>query len=176
MGMFARRIADAKPGENRGLFFEPGLYPLVQCKKVKIFPSAKPGREGTDMMAIEFDILESKVEARPAGMQNVSQVLNGAHTGSAQDGINFLVSALPEIDPKEWAWDETKKDEEQGVSLVASPLQPARGRLVMLECFHKKSNRSGNIFTVHRYTAVKPEVQARAAELRAKAGLPPLGI
>lgn len=173
-GMFARRIADAKPGENKGLLFDPGLYPLVQVKKIKIFPSTKPGREGTDMMANEFDIIESKVASRPAGMTSVSQVINGAHTASAQDAINFLVAVFPQVDPKEWQWDPNKPEDEQAVNVIASALQPAKGRLVMLETYHKKSSRTGNIFTVHRYTPVPEAIQAKAAELRALAGLAPL--
>lgn len=184
MGMFAQKVAEAKPSDNVGLLFEVGHYPVVQADQFKLFTSRKPGREGVEMVAIVCDILESRVESRPAGTRAVSQVLNSLHVGAADDCKRFINSlfSTPE-EAKAWIKSLLRTDAEisdQDVAEVlslegmASAAQPGRGRLLSLECYTKKNEKTGKEFTKHIWRPVAPEIQAKAAELRAKAGLPPL--
>lgn len=184
MGMFAQKVATAAPNDSSGLNFEEGHYPLVQLDQFKLFASKKPGREGVEMVAIVCDVLESRVATRPAGTRGVGQILNSLHPGAADDAKRFI-NALFNTPEEARAWIQAllgtgaavgDGDVAEVLSLegLASPAQPCRGRLLSLECYVKKSTKTGKEFTKHIWRPVTAAVQAEAAALRAKAGLPPL--
>ena len=82
------------------------------------------------------------------------------------------MAVFPDVDPAEWDKEETLDPNAE--ASVVNAAQPAAGRLVSLECWVKKNEKKGTLFTVHKWTPVAPEIQEQAAALRAKAGLPPL--
>jgi len=96
--MFANKMASAKPTEGgSGLYFLPGLYPVVQVKQIKMFDSKNPSRVGAEMMIINCDILDSRVADRPAGTQDCAQTLNSNHPGATDDGKRFFLAlGIPE--------------------------------------------------------------------------------
>lgn len=167
MSMFAKKVALAKPSDSAGLFFLPGLYPLVQIASLKLIQSKKPGREGAEMFIIDCDILDSRCPERPAGTQNVAQILNSQHVSAPDDVKRFLAALFNgEVDPD--------SIDEAGISALVSAEQPAAGRCLALEVYDKKSEKTGKTFTKHVWRAPAPELAAKAAELRAKLGLAPL--
>lgn len=167
MGMFAKSVAVAKPTENSGLFFLPGLYPLVQITQLKMIQSKKPGRESAEMFIISCDVLESRCPDRPAGSSGVTQIVNSMHFGAADDVKRFLVALFNgEIDPD--------AIDEAGINALVSAEQPAAGRCLSLEVYDKKSEKTGKTFTKHIWRPAPPDLAARAAEIRAKCGLAPL--
>jgi hypothetical protein len=177
--MFAQRVAEATPNDNTGIFFEQGNYPLVQLDQFKFFQSTKPGREGVEMVALVFDIIQSNVPSRPAGTRGVSQILNSLHAPSADDCKRFINALFPSVASAQ-AWfgklvGRPLTDDElasvlsiEGMSSVG---QPVRGRLLKLECFTKVSQKTGKEFTKHWWYPVADETQAKAAELRIAAGI-----
>jgi hypothetical protein len=163
MGMFANQIAGAKPTEGSGLFFLPGLYPVVQLKQLKMFDSKNPSRAGSEMLIINCDILESRVDERPPGTQDCAQVLNSSHPGAKDDAKRFFLAlGIPE-----------ESIDENLVKLLTSVEQPAAGYLLSLECYDKVSSKTGKHFTKHVWRPVAGITQDQADDLRAKAGLPP---
>lgn len=180
MGMFAQKVAAATPGESGGsLWFKDGEYPLIQIDQVKLVISTHPSTLGVEKFVVVADILDSKVPDRPAGMRGVSHTLNGLHASAAKDCKNFLIAAFPEVDASEWDKEHALNPEDER-SIVHPTIQPAHGRLLSLTVYTKLNakgelDRFGKVkqFTVHRYMPVSEEIQAKAAELRAKAGLPP---
>lgn len=164
MSLFAKKVAAATPSDNTGIWFEVGQYPLIQVDAIKLITSKKPGREGTELLVLTFDILDSRVDSRPAGMTGVSHTLNSAHPGAADDAKRFVLALFPNVDPK--------AIDDQALIGLASPTQPAHGRLLSLECYNKKSEKTGKDFTKHIFKPVPEELQAQAKELRARVGLP----
>lgn len=163
MGMFANQIAGAKPSEGSGLYFLPGLYPVVQIKQLKMFDSKNPSRAGAEMLIIDTDILESRVPDRPAGTQSCAQTLNSNHPGAKDDAKRFFLAL---------GLEEAQIDENL-VKLLTSVEQPAAGYLLSLECYEKVSSKTGKKFTKHIWRPIAGVTQEQAPELRAKAGLPP---
>lgn len=172
MSMFAKQIAEAKPSDGSGMFFIAGQYPVVQLKQVKLTNSRDPKKGNAELFIIVCDILESRVAERPAGTQDVANILNSNHPGGKDDAKRFIMALFPGMA-------ETAIDE-QGVQALTSVEQPCKGKLLALECWEKvsttKKNADGSpsVFTKHIWRAVSDEIQAQASELRAKAGLPPL--
>jgi len=164
MGMFAQQIADAKPTEGSGLYFEPGQY-VVQLKVVKQRTSQNPKHPGAEMLIISTDILQSNCAARPAGMQDVAQILNSNHPSAKDDAKRFFCTLFPDAKPEQIT--------AEVVDIVTSVEQPKAGTLLALECYHKQSEKTGKRFTKHLWRPVDAATAANAAELRAKAGLPP---
>lgn len=163
MGMFANQIASARPSEGSGLYFLPGLYPVVQVKELKMFDSKNPSRAGAEMLIINCDVLDSRVEGRPAGTQDCAQILNSSHPGAKDDAMRFfnaLGFTVEQVD-------------ESLIKMLTSPQQPAAGYLLSLECYDKVSSKTGKHFTKHVWRPVAGVTQEQANELRAKAGLPP---
>lgn len=169
MGMFAKKTAEADPQERGGLWFEPGKYPLVQVDQLKLVDSTKD--EGIEKFVIVCDILQSNVAERPAGMTGVAQVMSGKYKGSFDDAKRFLIACFPDVDPAEW--DKPHALDKDHENSVVNAAQPGHGRLLELEAWHKKNPKNGNIYTVHKWSPVAPDIQAAAAELRAAAGLKP---
>lgn len=167
MSMFAKKVAQAQPNEGTGLFFLEGRYPIVQVMELKCIVSKNPKHLGAEKFIIVGDILESLVVARPTGMRGVCQILNSNHPGAADDCKRFITACLPMIDPN--------TIDEDGIVALTSAEQPAAGRLMSLECYEKKNEKNGNVFTKHIWRSLDESTQAHAAELRAKAGLPALG-
>ncbi len=172
MGMFANKVAAAKPSEGTGLYFLAGQYPLVQIDQLKLIKSQDPKKNGAELFIIVCDILESKVADRPSGMRGVAQTLNSNHPSAADDCKRFIWAAFPQFK------ENNQELDEEGINFLTSVEQPARGTLLALECYVKppgpNSKAGSQGFTKHIWTPVGASIQAQAAELRAKAGLPPL--
>ena len=161
--MFAKKVAEAQPSDNAGLYFLAGQYPLVQVDTIKLITSQKPGRVGAEMLVLQFDILDSKVAERPAGMRSVCQILNSNHPGAADDAKRFVQALYPSVS--------ADTIDEAAIVALTSAEQPAHGRLLALECYVKRSEKTGKDFTKHLWREVPEALQAQAKELRAKAGL-----
>lgn len=71
--MFAKKVSEATPSEASGLYFLAGQYPVIQVDQLKLITSTKPGRIGAEMFVAVFDILDSRVQDRPAGMRAVDR-------------------------------------------------------------------------------------------------------
>lgn len=166
MGLFAKKVAEAKPSENTGLFFNAGQYPVIQIDSLKYIISKKPGREGTEMFIIVCDVLDSKVADRPPGTRGVSQTLNSQHPGAADDCKRFIQALFPDVDPA--------TIDEAAITALTSSEQPAHGLTLSLECYVKKNDKTHKEFTKHIWRPLTPEVRATVPMLRSKAGLPPL--
>jgi hypothetical protein len=166
MGLFAKKAAAATPSENTSIWFKPGLYPLVQIDQLKMVVSKKPGSEGAEKFVIVADILASNNAERPAGTSGVSQTLNSMHPGAADDLKRFVMALFPHVDPA--------TIDEGAFTALTSSEQPAHGMLMRVEVYDKVSEKTGKTFTKHIWSPAGGEYVAQAAELRAKAGLPPI--
>lgn len=163
MGMFAQEIAEANPTDGTGMYFLPGQYPLVQVDRLKLFESKDPKKGKAELFVIVCDVLDSQVQQRPAGTRGVAQTLNSNHPSAKDDGKRFISALFPSV---------TNIDGD-GVKALTSDEQPAHGRLLSLECYEKVNEKTGKKFTKHIWRSVPDELQEKAAELRAKAGLTP---
>ncbi len=93
MGTFSS-IGEANVNAG-GVYFLPGTY-IVEVKKC----FEKKSRKKTDLLIIEFGILDSDVEIRPEG-SSASWVLNLAQDASMGNVKGFLAAAM-DIDPSRW--------------------------------------------------------------------------
>jgi hypothetical protein len=156
MGMFGKRISEAKPSQG-GVYWLPGQY-LVQLDMVKTITS----RKGEDCFIVEGDNLESTNEERPAG-SHCSQVIPMSQD-SAPGNIKLFLAAALNVQEHEVT--------EEGAEACVTSDNPLHGRLVRLEVVNIKT-RAGNDFSKHNWRPVTDEFQAKADELRAAAGMPP---
>jgi hypothetical protein len=156
MGTFGRMVADAKPNEG-GVFWLPGTY-LVQIDVVKVVN----GRKGLDYFIVEGENLESTSTERAVGTH--ASWVSSLEMDSTPGNVQLFIAAAMNC-PKE-------EVDEEAAELVISPDNPLHGRLVRLEVALIKT-RAGNDFSKHVWRPVPDEIQAKAAELRAKAGFPP---
>lgn len=149
------KVAGAKANRG-GVYPVAGVYPIVQVNACKLIT----GRSGDRFFCAELDILESNVKERPAG-STMSWLPNFRHESAPANVKTFLavVNGIPEteVDP-------------EGVAFAVSEKNPCHGRLVRLEASTIITKNKGLEFTLCKWVPLPPEVQAKAAELRAKAG------
>lgn len=142
-----------------GVYFLPGLYPVVQVDVIKLIKS----RHGDDLVIVEFDILVSEVVDRSAGSR-AAAFHNFSQHDAAAGNFKALLAAITNSKPE---------DVDAETSRVAmSDAQPAHGRLVRLEAV-QITTKAGNPFTKHNWYPLSDEVQAKAGELRDKLDLAP---
>ena len=148
------RIAEAKQQEG-GVYIKPGVYPILMVDVIKVIKT----RKGDDMFVAEFEILQSKVEDRPAGTK-VSLTHNFRHETTPNLVKTFFAKMMGVMD------DEIN---EEGLRYAVSEKQPCKGRLVRLEA----SKKEGKDYLVHTWTEIPQSTQDKADELRAEAGFAP---
>lgn len=157
MSMFAQRVAkEPLRGSSNGLFFLPGKY-LVEIDEVKLIESADPLKNKAEMFIIISNILESSNPERPAGMKGVSQILNGNHPGAMSDCKRFLLTLEPSL---------TDEKIPDFMEKITGAEQEAHGAVLELDTYFKVSKKTGNKFTVHRWS--RPGESAGEAETEAK--------
>lgn len=157
MGMFGQAVAGAQATEG-GVWWLPGKY-LVQIDACKVITSRKKEL----LFIAEGDNLESNNEQRPVGQRCswIVKISSDAGPGNIKSFIAALYGERPE-----------SITEEVADMIVDEKQNPANGRLVQLDVVIIKT-KAGTDFSKHRWMAVPESVQEKAAELRAKAGLPP---
>lgn len=148
--------AETQEREERSPFAEPGSYPILFLDTLTVFQ----GRNKIDYYyKAVFDILESRVQTRPAGTR-LTWMQSLRHDFSAGE-VRLFLAALMNIDPEEV--------DPAGSKYACSDANPCHGRLIRLEA---AMNAKGT-FTKHYWHPVPKEVQLQAKELREKAGFPP---
>lgn len=153
-------IEDAE-STKRSNYVLPGLYPILfvnACKKIK---SQKTG----DLLFIaELDIIESKVDERPPGM-DMSSIFNiTRHGKTALGNIKGFLAACLDI--------EEAKVDAKTADIAVSAENPFHARLIRCEAVEVTTN-AGAPFTKPNFFPLPEELQARALELHQKAGFAP---
>jgi hypothetical protein len=147
-------IGGATPYES-GVYVELGVYPLLYVDVIKMLRS----RKGDDLFIAEFDILDSQVGTRPKGSR-MSWICSFRHEASPGNIKKFLAAVMntpiEEVDA-------------QGAKYACSAENPCHGRLVRLAATETET-RSGNPFTLCRYSPIGDVDQSRAEQLRGEAG------
>ena len=138
-----------------GVYFLPGLYPVVQVDVIKLIKS----RHGDDLVIVEFDILVSEVPNRPAGSR-ATAFHNFSKHDAAPGNFKALLAAITDSKPE--------NVDAKTSRAAMSDAQPAHGRLVRLEAV-EIITKAGNPFTKLNWYALDDSVQAKAEELRKKA-------
>lgn len=138
-----------------GNYLQPGIY-LLYVDVLKLVET----RKGDDLYIAEFDILESNNPQQPAG-SHASWASNLKYDASPGNVKAFLVGLTG-----------VKEDEvdEEGVAASVSSENPYHGFLIRAEGFNIKTQAQKKDFTKFAWETVPPELQAKAEELRAKAG------
>lgn len=148
------RIGGADPS-NQGVYPLPGVYPFLYVDSLKMIKS----RKGDDLFIAELEILESLVEARPAGTR-MSWIVNMRHDPSPGNVKAFMV-ALTRI--------ESDGIDADSMKLAVSEKNPCHGLLIRLEATATET-KSGGPFTLCKWQSVPSDVQNKAEELRKLAG------
>lgn len=148
------RIGDSKPNEG-GVYPEPGVYPLLGVNVLKMIKS----RKGDDIFIAEFDIIQSEVEDRPAGtcMSWVGNFKYDAVPGN----VRMLLAAIMGVPVNDV--------DAAGSQFAVSVKNPCRGRLVRLSAT-TITTKSGNPFTLCKFSAIDEETQKDSEQLRKSAG------
>jgi len=145
------RIGNAKTSES-GVYPEPGVYPVLEIDSCRVIDS----RKGDKLFCAEFNILESRVEERPAG-SSMSWMANLTKHDAAPGNVRkFLAAAagvtVENVDP-------------EGSAAAVSSHNPLHGRLVRLEAMMTKT-RAGGDFTLCKFTSLPDDVQALRDDYR----------
>jgi hypothetical protein len=151
------RIAGAEASEG-GVYPLPGAYPILYVDTLKMIRS----RKGDDVFIAEFEIIQSDVEDRPVGTR-MSWAVNFRHDASPGNVKAFLAAVM--------AVQATEVDGE-GAQYACSDKNPCHGRLVRLSASQTKT-RTGNDFTLCKWSPIPKAVQEKADELREAAGFTP---
>lgn len=157
MGLFASKVAGAEATERAG-YFGSGIY-TVQVDQLKAIKT----RKGEDALVIECDVLEASGSTIPVGSRRSQIIMLSWESGPAS--IKKAIAAISGC--------RVDEVDEEGIDLAISDEQPLHGRLARLEC-NEVETRKGGTFTQHLWMAIPESAQAKSADLRAKAGLPPL--
>lgn len=134
----------------------PGVYPLVQVEVLKEFTN----RKSEPCIAAELAILESDVEARPAGSK-MDYVINFKFD-AAPGNWKALLAALADLP--------VEQIDEDGSRAAVSSANPFKGRLLRLEAATIITKENKKEFTKCNWFSIPEATQAKAAELRKKIG------
>ena len=155
-----------------GVYFKNGNYPVLFIDKAIM----KESRKGKELFIVEFKILVSEVEERPAG-GSVSQVYNmtdhdaapgnvKGFIGAAQNDSDFADAKLENMTDKE------KKAFIEAIQMVVSDDNPLHGRLVRAEA-NTILTEAGNDFTLVKFSGIGDDIQQSADALLKEAGFAP---
>ena len=145
----------ASSGRRGGVYPIAGIYPLLRIDTLKMIKN----RIGSDLFVADLEILETKVDDRPAGSR-MSWIGDYSKDPTPDNVKSFLMAAsgLPA--------NAITADE---VMNATSNENPLHGRLVRLEATMIKK-RNGDPFTLCVFSAVSDELQSRSEDLRTTAG------
>lgn len=152
MGVFGKKFDEAEASRG-GVFWEPGKY-LVYIEEVKLYESKTKG----DMFIVAGINLESNNEERPVGSKP-SWVVKLSQPSAFGNIKAFLAAAHNE--PVE----EITSDVAELDTMESNPLC---GKLVRLEVTTIQTQKTKSDFSLHRWSAVPPEMQAKAEQLLAE--------
>jgi hypothetical protein len=157
-------IAGGKPNQGGGVYPVAGAYLLY----VDMLKMAK-NWEGHNVFVASFDVLQSTAKERPAGTKMDDAFNLTKQPKFAPGDVKALVAAVMDV-----PFDQVDAN---GLRLAVSDRNPCHGRLVILNASERptkpKNGQPSHTFTVRKYTAAPPDVQARAEELRKQAGFSP---
>jgi hypothetical protein len=142
----------------QGVYAAPGVYPVLYLDNMKMIES----RKHDILFVAEFDILKSEVPSRPAGSR-ISYIVNFRHD-AGPGNVKEFIATLMDVSPQEV--------DENTARIACSEKNPCRGRLIRLEAI-LTTTRTGNDFTIHRWTVIQEEIQTQAEKLRESAGFTP---
>jgi len=153
-------IEDAE-STRRSNYVLPGQYPVLFVNALKKIRSQKTG---DTLFIAEFDILESKVDERPPGM-DMSSIFNiSKHGKTALGNIKGLIAACLDI--------EEAKVDSKTADLAVSIENPFHGRLVRCEAVEVTTT-AGAPFTKPNFYPLPEGLQSQSLELHEKAGFAP---
>lgn len=143
---------------RRSNFVLPGQYPILFINGLKKIRSQK---SGDTLFIAEFDIIESKVDDRPPGM-DMSSIFNlTKHQKTALGNVKGLLAAVLDI--------EEAKVDARTADLAVSTENPFHARLIRCEAIVVTTT-AGQPFTKPNFFPLPPEIQAQALVLHQRAG------
>lgn len=153
-------IEDAE-STKRSNYVLPGQYPILFVNALKKIRSQKTG---DTLFIAEFDIIESKVDERPPGM-DMSSIFNiTKHGKTALGNIKGLLAACLDI--------EEAKVDSKTADIAVSSENPFHARLIRCEAITVTTN-NGAPFTKPNFFPLPEGLQKQSLELHQKAGFAP---